>query len=142
MPALGYIVWERRKKLKPEYQDLSGEQIRDIRQAGTEVSAEVRIPRVAYLGDSSIAGLDKNPDMFRAEILIMEMTFVAADHAADEIDKQGHIHLDEIVERASMFENEVIIAGHFSTRYSAKQIHRLVEKKLPDRLGGRLHLWV
>ena len=142
VPALGYIVWERRKKLKPEYQDLSGEQIRDIRQAGTEVSQEIRIPRVAYLGDSSIAGLDNNPDMYRAEILIMEMTFIAADHAADEIDKQGHIHLDEVVERASMFENEVVIAGHFSTRYSNKQIHRLVEKSLPDMLGGRLNLWI
>ena len=80
--------------------------------------------------------------MYRAEILIMEMTFIAADHAADEIDKQGHIHLDEVVERASMFENEVVIAGHFSTRYSNKQIHRLVEKSLPDMLGGRLNLCI
>ena len=142
VPAVGYIVWERRKKLKPEYQELSGEQIRDIRLAGTEVSHEIRIPRVAYLGDSSIAGLDRNPDMFQAEILILEMTFVAADHAADEIDKQGHIHLDEIVDRAGMFDNEVIIAGHFSTRYSSKQVHRMVEKKLPDLLGGRLNLWI
>ena len=142
VPALGYIVWERRKKLKPEYQDLSGEQIRDIRLAGTEVSHEVRIPRVAYLGDSSIEGLDANPEMYQAEILIMEMTFVAADHSADEIDKQGHIHLDEVVERKGRFENEVVIAGHFSTRYSQKQVHRLVEKKLPDLLGGRLKLWI
>ena len=142
VPALGYIVWERRKKLKPEYQDLSGEQIRDIRLAGTEVSHEVRIPRVAYLGDSSIEGLDANPEMYRAEILIMEMTFVAADHSADEIDKQGHIHLEEVVARKDRFENEVVIAGHFSTRYSSKQVHRLVEKKLPDLLGGRLKLWI
>ena len=80
--------------------------------------------------------------MYRAEILIAEMTFVADDHSADEIDKQGHIHLSEFVERADRFQNEVVIAGHFSTRYSSKQVHRMVEKKLPDMLGGRLKLWV
>jgi len=142
VPALGYIVWERRKKLKPEYQDLTGEQIRDIRLGGTEVSHEIRIPRVAYLGDSAIEGLDGNPDMYRAEVLIMEMTFVAADHAADEIDKQGHIHLDDVIARRNKFENDVIIAGHFSTRYSSKQAHRLVGKKLPGMLDGRLRLWL
>ncbi len=43
VPSLGYIVWERRKKLKPEYRDLRGEQIRDIRLSGVEVSEETRL---------------------------------------------------------------------------------------------------
>src|SRR6187200_766374 len=30
VPSLGFIAWDRRKKLKPEYQDLSGDQIRDL----------------------------------------------------------------------------------------------------------------
>ncbi len=38
VPSVGFIVWDRRRKLKPEFQDLSGEQIRDLRHAGTEVS--------------------------------------------------------------------------------------------------------
>ena len=53
VPSLGFVVWERRRKLKPEFQGLPGDQIRDLRLGGTEVTAEVRIPRVAYLGDSS-----------------------------------------------------------------------------------------
>jgi ribonuclease Z len=135
-------VWERRKKLKEEYLALTGEQIRDLRLAGTEVSHEIRLPRVCYLGDSSIEGLDRNPDMYRAEVLIMEMTFVAPDHTRDEIDKQGHIHLDDIVARADKFQNEVIIASHFSTRYNAREVERLVQAQLPDFLGGRLQLWL
>jgi len=31
VPSLGYVVWDRRRKLKPEYQELSGDQIRDLR---------------------------------------------------------------------------------------------------------------
>src|SRR5260370_22298747 len=56
LPSLGYLVWERRKKLKPEYHDLSGEQIRDLRLSGVEVSAELRLPKVAYLGDTAPPG--------------------------------------------------------------------------------------
>ena len=66
VPSVGFIVWDRRRKLKPEYQELSGEQIRDIRMAGTEVSAEVRRPLIAYVGDSAPAGLDDNPAMYEA----------------------------------------------------------------------------
>ncbi len=61
IPSLGFLVWERRKKLKPEYHHLSGEEIRDLRLSGVEVSAEIRIPKVAYLGDTSPAGLDALP---------------------------------------------------------------------------------
>ena len=142
VPSLGYIVWERRKKLKPEYHALSGEQIRDIRLSGQEVSEETRLPRVAYLGDSRPEGLDDNPDMYRADVLIAEMTFVAPSHRKDKIHKHGHMHLDDIVQRRDRFANAQIIVAHFSTRYHAGQIREFVEKALPDLLGGRMHLWL
>jgi ribonuclease Z len=142
VPSLGYVVWERRKKLKPEYQALSGPELRDLRLAGTEISKEFRFPKLAYLGDSAPRGLDDCPAMYEAEVLIMEITFLAPDHSRDEIDKQGHIHLDEVVERRDRFENQMIVAGHFSTRYHPRQIERLVKKRLPDGLAGRLRLCV
>ena len=99
VPSLGFVVWERRQKLKPEYQGLPGEEIRDLRLGGTDVTSEVRTPRLAYLGDSSPAGLDACPAMYEAEVLIMEMTFVAPSHRKDKIHKFGHMHLDDLVER-------------------------------------------
>ena len=72
IPSLGYVVWERRFKLKEEYHGLPGEQIRDLRLAGTEVTREVRTPLVAYTGDTSPAGLDACPAAFEAKILITE----------------------------------------------------------------------
>ena len=142
VPSLGFVVWERRKKLKPEYQGLSGEQIRDVRLSGQEVSEEIRMPRVAYLGDSAPKGLDACPAMFEAEVLIMEMTFVAAAHRREAIKKFGHMHLDDIVERQEKFQNKVIIAAHLSTRYNSKRVHELVAKKLPDLMDGRLIVWI
>ena len=142
VPALAYVLWERRRKLKPEFQDLHGEQIRDLRLAGTEVTNETRKPRVAYLGDSSPDGLDACQAMYEAEALILELTFVAPRHRKEKIHKYGHMHLDDLVERRERFRNELIIAAHFSTRYHTRQIQRHVEQALPDMLDGRLHLWL
>lgn len=142
IPSLGYVVWDRRKKLKPEHQGLSGEEIRDLRLSGTEVSAEFRTPVLAYLGDSAPEGLDLCPEMYEAKILIAEMTFVAPSHRKDKIHKHGHMHLDDFVERRERFKNELIIASHFSTRYNDRQIRRYIEKLLPDLLDGRLKPWL
>src|SRR5262249_17704426 len=42
IPSVGYLVWERRNKLKEEYHGLPGERIRDLRLSGVEVTREVR----------------------------------------------------------------------------------------------------
>jgi len=144
IPSLGYLVWERRRKLKPEYQQLIGDDlaIRDLRLSGVEVSAEVRVPKIAYLGDTAPAGLDAHPEIYKAEILILEMTFVAPQERPEKIHKYGHTHLDDILARADLFENERIIASHFSTRLHPDQIQRIVEKRLPASLKGRLKIWL
>lgn len=142
VPSVGYVVFDRRKKLKPEYQGLSGEEIRDLRLAGTEVSGEVRVPLVAYCGDTAPQGLDEDPAVYEAQVLITEMTFYRPEHRKDKIHKHGHTHLDDIVERAEKFRNELIILGHFSTRYHENQVRRSMAKRLPDVLKDRVELWL
>jgi ribonuclease Z len=142
VPSVGYLIWERRNKLKPEYQGLTGPEIRDLRLSGTAVSAEVRMPLVAYTGDTSPGGLDNNPDFLRAQVLITEMTFVAPKHRREKIHKHGHMHLDDFVARQELFQNELVIVGHFSVRYNAKQVLRAIEKKLPGLLNDRLKVWI
>ena len=142
VPSLGYVVWERRRKLKPEYQGLSGEQIRDIRMAGTDVTSEHRQPLVAYAGDTAPTGLDNCPAMYEAKVLICELTFVSPEHRKEKIHKFGHMHLDDFVDRRENFKNELIIAAHLSTRYHSNVVERMVKKSLPDMLDGRLKLWL
>jgi ribonuclease Z len=136
------MVWERRNKLKEEYQGLPGEKIRDLRLSGTAVTREIRMPVLAYTGDTSPQGLDVYPPVYEAKILITELSFIREKHRRDKIHKFGHMHLDDFVERAGRFRNEVIIAGHFSTRYHPTEVRRLLEKKLPEELRGRMKLWV
>lgn len=141
VPSRGYVIWERRKKLKPEYQGLSGNEIRDIRISGVEVSAEVRTPIVCYCGDTAPAGLDNEPAVYDSKILITEMTFYRPEHRKEKIHKFGHTHLDDLIARAERFQNEKIILSHFSTRYHTDQVRRAVERRLPECLKGRVELW-
>jgi ribonuclease Z len=142
IPSVGYLVWERRNKLKEEYHGLAGEQIRDLRLSGVQVTREVRTPILAYTGDTSPAGLDGFPPIYDAKILITEMSFIRPGHRREKIHKFGHMHLDDFLERADRFKNELIICAHFSTRYHAQEVRRLVESKLPESLRDRVLLWI
>jgi ribonuclease Z len=142
IPSLGYVVWERRFKLKEEYHGLAGEQIRDLRLSGVAVTREVRTPLVAYTGDTSPAGLDGYPPVFQAKVLITELSFVRPNHRREKIHKFGHMHLDDFVERADKFQNELIICAHLSTRYHPQEVRRAVDAKLPQRLRDRVKLWL
>ena len=139
---MGFVIWDCRRKLREEFHGLSGEEIRDLRLAGTDVTREVRVPRLAYLGDSAPEGLDDCPAMYEAEVLILELTFVSPSHRKDKIHKFGHMHLDDLVERKERFKNDLVIASHFSTRYQTHQIRRTIERRIPDMLDGRLKLWL
>lgn len=142
IPSVGYVVWERRFKLKEEYLGLPGDQIRDLRLSGVAVTREVRTPMVCYTGDTSPAGLDNYPPVYEAKVLITEMSFIRPNHRREKIHKFGHMHLDDFLERADRFQNELIICAHFSTRYHANEARRLVEAKLPPQLRERMKLWL
>jgi ribonuclease Z len=142
IPSLGFLVWDRRHKLKEEYHGLPGDKIRDLRLSGVDVTREVRTPLVAYTGDTSPAGLDNYPPAFEAKILITELSFIRPNHRREKIHKFGHMHLDDFLERADRFNNELIICSHFSTRYHPQEIRRLIEGKLPAKLREKMRLWI
>ena len=89
-----------------------------------------------------LPGLDENPEFYQARVLISEMTFVAPEHRKEKIHKHGHMHIDDYRKRADRFNNELVIAGHLSTRYNHNQVKRFVQRALPGMLDGRLKLWI
>src|SRR5207253_8749606 len=92
---------------------------------------------LATAGDPGPPGRDAYPPVYQAKILITEMSFSRANHRREKIHKFGHMHLDDYIERADKFKNELIICGHFSTRYNANEVRKLVEAKLPPGLKER-----
>jgi ribonuclease Z len=142
VPSQGFLVWESRHKLKDEFQGLTGDRIRALREAGTQITHEIRVPLLAYTGDTGPAGLDNCPALFEARVLITEMSFLKASHDRDKIHAYGHLHLDDFVERADRFHNEAIIAAHVSSRYQADEAQRLLDEGLPRELRRKVRLWM
>ena len=70
--------------------------------------------------------------------MILECTFLDDRVSVAECRAKGHVHLDEIVERADLFENEAILLTHFSARYSSTEIVALLDAKLPPALRERV----
>ncbi len=142
IPSRGYMVWDRRNKLKDEFVGMPGNDIRDLRKSGVEVTREVRTPLLAYTGDTSPAGLDDYPAVYDCKILITELSFIRAAHKREKIHKYGHMHVDDFIEREGRFRNELIVAGHFSTRYHPSEVVRMLDRKLPPGLRAKMRLWI
>ena len=142
VPSVGYTIWDRRRKLKPELVGTPEEEIRKRRMAGEDVTQEVRVPLVCYCGDTAPDGLDNHPPVYESRVLITEMTFFRPEHRKEKIHKFGHTHLDDILERVDRFQNELIILAHFSTRYHENQVRRAAESRFPESLRERVQLWI
>jgi len=141
VPSRGYLVWERRHKLKEEYLGLPGDQLKQLREAGTAVTAPISVPMVCYTGDTGPAGLESEPALYDAKVLIVEMSFVRAEHSRERIHAFGHLHLDDFVERAGRFRNELIIAMHVTSREEPVDVQKLVDERLPAGLRERVRVW-
>jgi hypothetical protein len=56
-----------------------------------------------------LGGLKAGLIGFEMKILIAEMSFIRPNHRREKIHKFGHMHLDDFIERADRFRNELII---------------------------------
>src|SRR5262249_49596864 len=128
--------------LKEEYHGLPGDRIRDLRLSGVAVTREGRVPLLAYTGDTSPPGLDHYAPAHQAQVLINQLSFIRPHHRREKIHKFGHMHLDDFLERADRFQNELIICAHFSTRYHPQEVRRLLDAKLPPQLRDRMKFWI
>jgi len=135
VPSQGYTVYQRRKKLKVEYAQLKGQEIRDLRLSGVDITEELDFPLVSYTGDTVIEGIFCHPDVMASELLIMECTILDESLSIQETRNRGHVHLEELVKHADKFKNiPNILLCHFSDRYLPEEIREIIETKLKGTL--------
>ncbi len=136
VPTVGYLFSEIRHKLLEEFEGRPGHEIAAIRAAGGEVTRREEIPLLAYTGDCSPEIFEAAPAVFSARVLLIECSFLAPEdveraHAYD------HLHLQDFIDRAELFENEAVALTHFSLRYEADEIRGHL-RRLPESLQSRI----
>jgi ribonuclease Z len=137
--ARGYEFIERRHHLREELAGMSGEEIGRLRREGVSVDEEYRRPLLFYTGDTDRGILEQCDALFKAEVLLIECSFIEDGHQ-DRAALYRHIHVDDIADFAGRFENDLIVLTHFSRRYSHEQIRDGVRKRLPVSLHQRVRL--
>lgn len=139
VPAQGYAIWSRTQKLKPEYRALPQAEIRRLRvDQGVEVTELVETPEVAFSGDTRIEIVEREEVVRRARLLVLETTFLDDRVDVEECRAKGHVHLDEVIARAELFQNEALLLTHFSRRYTPREIQEILAARLPACLQGRV----
>jgi len=135
--ARAYEFLELRHRLREQY--AGREDIGDLRRQGADVTEEFRWPLLFYTGDTDRGILETNEAIFKAEVLMMECSFVAAGDQ-ERAARYRHIHFDDIAEFAGRFANTMIVLTHFSRRYSRAEIRDEIRRRCPATLRDRIRL--
>jgi ribonuclease Z len=141
VPSVGYLLYRKVEKLLPEFRALSGREIQQKKADGDKLFYDVERLELAYATDTLIDVLDENPDLYRAQTLILECTFLDDRKSTDDTRMKYHIHLDEILARAEHFQNEHIVLMHFSQSYQPRQVHQILKERLPADLCQRVKVF-
>ena len=144
-PSLGYTLFDVRKKLKAEYQGVAGHELAKLRREGVGFEEEHWLPRLTFIGDSTIETLYREPHVGASRILFLEVTFLL--EGEQELAKRrGHTHIDELVQFLrdcpDVLQNEHIVLKHFSMRYDRGMIRHVLRSKLPRDFLERVHILV
>jgi len=145
LPSLGYTLFDVRKKLKAEFQGRPGRELAALRREGVAFEEEHWLPRLTYIGDSTIETLYRERHVGRSRILFLEVTFLMEDER-EMAKMRGHTHLDDLVEFLrecpDVLQNEHVILKHFSMRYDSRFIVHMLRTRLPKAFLERVHILI
>jgi ribonuclease Z len=127
--SVGYTVIEKRKKIKPEYAQLSGPQIVELKKQGVEIDYPLEIPIVTYLGDTQYIDFSQLKYIVESKILIAECTFYETEHSG-RAEAGRHIHINEFTGLIEKLQNEHIIITHTTQRTPMREIRRILKEAL------------
>jgi ribonuclease Z len=141
VPSLGYQFLRRVQKLKEEHKALSGREIAAAKQAGADLFTQQEQLEVCYATDTLIRVLDTNPSMLTSRVLILECTFYDERKSLADSRAGCHIHLDELLEVASLFRNQHIVLMHTSQIYGPREAREILRRRCPPDLLARIALF-
>jgi len=137
VPSLGYIVLERRTKLKEEFHDVPQTRLRELKSQGVEITRVLEIPLVAYTGDTELCPSLLSDEFARARIVITECTFFEREHR-DRSKVGKHLHADDLAMLLAAWQAEAVVVVHVSRRtnlsVAREQLERASQGARPDRV--------
>ena len=126
-PSIGFACVSIREKLKPEYHDRTGEELKNMKRAGVAIQYTLEVPLVTYLGDTGPGPVFADRDVVEAQILITECTFFEPEHRTKSKDGR-HLHAQQLAEILPTLRNEHVVLLHVSRRTGLSRAKKLLRK--------------
>lgn len=92
--SVGYGISSFAKKLKNEYKELSGNELKDLRKKGIEIQESVKIPDIAFFCDSTIKNLTDHNEWKEYPVIVCECTGLDEKVSIDNY----HTRIDELIQ--------------------------------------------
>jgi len=139
VPSLGFVLIERRSKLRADLVGLPQDQLVELKKRGENITQMLEIPLVCYTGDTMMGPHFDRPDVLNAKILITECTFLEPGHR----NKAGigkHLHLDDVCEVIKKSKAEAIILTHLSRRTHMGEARKQIDAAIAPQDRTRVHV--
>jgi len=140
VPSQGYTVWERRRRLLDAFRGLPGEALGALRRQGQRIDEEYETSLLSFTGDTRVEVLERTPELQRSACLVIEATFLDDRVPVASAREMGHIHLDELLQRAELLPQAELVFSHFSARYSQQEVETIIAARVPEAMRARLQL--
>lgn len=139
VPCMGWVVIERRSKLKEEFIGLPQERLRTLRSEGVQITRVMEIPLVAYTGDTEPGPFLLRPEFCQAQVVVTECTFFEDEHR-DRAKIGKHLHVDDLRMLLEAWEARDVVIAHVSRRTVMPFARERLEQVAGPRGAQRLHL--
>lgn len=139
VPSLGFVLIERRGKLRADLVGLPQEKLLELKKKGETITQTIDIPLVCYTGDTTWGPHFDRPDVLNAKILITECTFLEPGHR-ERATVGKHLHLEHIVELLGRTKAEAVVLTHLSRRTNMGSARKEIDAAIPADQRERVHV--
>lgn len=140
--SCGYTLFQRQRKLLPEFVGLTQEEILEVKKSGRIFQEIVENPLVSFTGDTQIEFLQTTEWVRKSKILILEATYLDEQKTIENARAWGHTHLDEIIPWLDQIESEKILIIHVSSRYNSESALKILRRRIPEKHRDRVELFL
>lgn len=142
IPSLGYTLFEKKKKLKPEHKDKSQTELIQLKRNKVEIENIEVNPIFSFTGDTTTDVFQECNWLLDSQILFIEVTYLDERKNIEHARKWGHIHIDELLPIIANSKCEKIVFIHASGRYSPREVTNIFNSKIPDELKHKVEIFL
>jgi ribonuclease Z len=139
VPSLGFVLIERRSKLRPDLVGLPQEQLVELKKRGENITQTLEIPLICYTGDTMWGPHFERPDVLNAKVLITECTFLEPGHR-NKAAIGKHLHLSDVVALLKKSQAEAVVLVHLSRRTHMGASRKEIDAAITAADRPRVHV--